>query len=115
MNAINAVIVHSLFIPLFLGTTVASLLLAVAGGLRWGEPGATAMLAGGVLYVIGMFVCTAVVNVPLNNALAVVDPASTEAAPLRARALTDWTLWNHVRTIASTAACALFVRAIAVR
>ncbi|MET3846046.1 anthrone oxygenase family protein [Bradyrhizobium sp. OAE829] len=74
MNAINAVIVHSLFIPLFLGTTVASLLLAVAGGLRWGEPGATAMLAGGVLYVIGMFVCTAVVNVPLNNALAAVHP-----------------------------------------
>ena len=59
--------------------------------------------------------CTAVFNVPLNNALAAVDPASAEAAPLWARYLTDWTLWNHVRTIASTAACALFVRAIAVR
>ncbi|MBR1232884.1 DUF1772 domain-containing protein [Bradyrhizobium sp. AUGA SZCCT0182] len=115
MNVINAVIVQSLFIPLFLGATVASLLLAVAGGLRWGEPGATAMLAGCVLYVIGMFVCTAVVDVPLSNALATVDPASTEAAPLRARSLPDWTLWNHVRTIASTVACALFVGAIAVR
>ena len=73
------------------------------------------MLAGGVLYVIGMFVFTVVFNVPLNNALAAVDPASTEAAPLWARYLTDWTLWNHVRTIASTAACALFIWAIAVR
>ena len=102
MNAINAVIVQSLFMPLFLGTTLASLLLAIAGLLRWSEPGAAAMLAGGVLYVIGMFVCTAVFNVPLNNALAAVDPASAEAASLWARYLTDWTLWNYVRTIAST-------------
>jgi len=115
MNAINTVIVQSLFMPVFLGTTLASLLLAIAGLLRWGEPGAAAMLAGGALYVIGMFVCTAVFNVPLNNALGAVDPASTEAASLWARYLTDWTLWNHVRTISSTLACALFIWAIAVR
>ena len=83
--------------------------------LRWGEPGAIAMLAGGVLYVLGMFVVTMVFNVPLNNALAAVDPASPEAASLWARYLTDWTLWNHVRTVASTAACALFIAAIAAR
>jgi uncharacterized membrane protein len=99
----------------FLGTTLASLLLAMAGAFRWGEPGAAAMLAGGALYVIGMFVCTAVFNVPLNNALAAVDPNSVEAASLWARYLTDWTLWNHVRTMSSTAACALFIWAIAVR
>ena len=115
MNAINAVIVQSLFMPLFMGTTLASLLLARAALYRWDEPGAAAMLTGGVLYVVGMFVCTVVFNVPLNNALAAVDPASTEAAPLWTRYLTDWTWWNHVRTIASTGACALFIWAIAVR
>ena len=115
MNAINAVIVQSLFMPLLLGTTLASLLLAIAGVVRWSEPGATAMLAGGALYVIGMFVCTVVFNVPLNNALAAADPASAEAASLWARYLTDWTLWNHVRTVSSTLACALFIWAIAVR
>lgn len=115
MNAISTVIVQSLFMPLFLGTTLASLLLAIAAMLRWGEPGASAMLAGGALYVIGMFVCTAVIHVPLNNALAAVDPASVEAASLWARYLTDWTLWNHVRTISSTLTCALFIWAIAVR
>jgi uncharacterized membrane protein len=52
-------------------------------------------------------------NVPLNNALAAADPASPEAASLWARYLTDWTLWNHVRTVASTAACALFIAALA--
>jgi uncharacterized membrane protein len=115
MNAINAVIVQSLFMPFFLGTTLASVLLAIAAVFRWGEPGAAAMLAGGALYVIGMFVCTAVIHVPMNNALAAVDPTSVEAASLWARYLTDWTLWNHVRTISSTLACALFIWAIAVR
>ncbi len=64
---------------------------------------------------MGMFVCTAGFNVPLNDALAAADPASAEATALWARYLNDWTLWNHVRTISSTAACGLFVAAIAVR
>lgn len=115
MNAINTVIVQSLFMPLFLGATLASLLLAIAAVFRWGEPGAAAMLAGGALYVVGMFACTAVIHVPLNNALAAADPASVEAASLWARYLTDWTSWNHVRTVSSTLACALFISAIAAR
>ena len=113
MNAINAVIVQSLFLPVFLATTATSAALAVMALLRWGEPGAIAMLVGGVLYVLGMFVVTMTFNVPLNNALAAADPASREAASLWARYLTDWTFWNHVRTVASTAACALFIAAIA--
>ena len=115
MNAINAVIVQSLFMPFFLGTTLTSLVLAIVAMFRWGEASATMMVAGGIVYVVGMFVCTAVFNVPLNDALAAVDRASHEATALWARYLSDWTLWNHVRTISSTAACALFVAAIAVR
>lgn len=91
-----------------------STLMAVIAVFRWGEPGATAMLAGGVIYVAGMFLVTMVFNVPLNNALAA-DPSSTGAASLWARYLNNWTLWNHLRTIASTAACALFIAAIAAR
>jgi uncharacterized membrane protein len=108
MNAINIAIVQSLFLPIFLATTAASAALAVTALLRWGEPGAMAMVAGGALYVLGMFVVTMIFNVPLNDALAAADPASHEAASLWARYLTDWTLWNHVRTVSSTAACALF-------
>ena len=115
MNAINTVIVQSLFMPFFLGTTLASLTLAIVAIFRWGEPGATAMAAGGVLYVLGMFAVTMIFNVPLNDALAAVDPASTEATRIWARYLNDWTLWNHVRTILSTAASVLFMAAIAAR
>ena len=115
MNAINVVIVQSLFLPIFLGTTITSAALAIAALLRWDGPATMTMLAGGVLYVFGMFVVTMLFNVPLNNALAATDPASPDAASLWARYLTDWTLWNHVRTVSSTVACALFIAAIAER
>jgi uncharacterized membrane protein len=112
MNAINVDIVRSLFIPLYFGTTLAGAVLAVIGLLRWGEPGAFASLAGGVIYVAGMFVVTMLFNVPLNNALATVDPASGEGATVWARYLKDWTLWNHMRTVACTVATIFFVLAL---
>jgi uncharacterized membrane protein len=113
MNAINADIVRSLFMPLFLGTTVAGAALVVMGALRLSEPGAVSMIAGGGLYVIGMFVVTMVLNVPLNNALAAVQPSAPEAGAVWANYLKDWTFWNHVRTVASVAASAVFVAALA--
>jgi uncharacterized membrane protein len=107
MNAINAVIQRSLFMPVFLGTTVASLALAATGLMRWGEPGALAMAAGGVIYVVGMFVVTIVFNVPLNTQL-----TRTPTADVWAKYLKEWTPWNHVRTVASIAASALFICAL---
>lgn len=67
------------------------------------------------LYAVGMFAVTIVFNVPLNDQLAAADPASSAAAPVWARYLTEWTFWNHVRTAASIAATALFIAAIAAR
>src|SRR5262249_10256592 len=107
MKSIDSTILHSLFMPFFYGTTLASLVLLVMGFIRRGKPGAMAMLAGGLIYVVGMFLVTVFFNVPLNNALAAVDPGSGAAATVWARFLKDWTLWNHVRTISSTAASAL--------
>lgn len=115
MNAINADIVRSPFMPVFLGTTLSCAVLIVLGGLRWQEPGAAAMIGGGIVYVVGMFFVTIICNVPLNDQLAAADPASAAAAPLWARYLADWTFWNHVRTVASLAATALFIAAIAAR
>jgi len=58
---------------------------------------------------------TAIFNVPLNNALAAVQPATGEAGALWAQYLTDWTWWNHIRTVASMLAFVLFIAAIAAR
>jgi uncharacterized membrane protein len=115
MQSINKVILSSAFMPVFWGTTLAGLALAIIGFIRWGEPGALALLAGGIIYVVGMFVFTVIFNVPLNNALDAVDPAGTEAAAIWARYLRDWTFWNTVRTIACLLASALFIYAIATK
>ncbi|MEH2486230.1 anthrone oxygenase family protein [Bradyrhizobium sp. AZCC 2230] len=113
MNAINVDIVRSLFMPLFLGTTVAGAALVVMGVLRFNEPGAASTIAGGGLYVIGMFLVTMVFNVPLNNALAAVQPSAPEAGVVWASYLKDWVFWNHVRTVASVGASALFIVVLA--
>jgi uncharacterized membrane protein len=115
MNSISVEIVRSLFMPIFMGTTLTAAVLAGIAIFRWSEPGSIAMLAGGLLYVVGMFIVTAVFNVPLNDVLATVDPSSAEGASIWARYIQDWTMWNHVRTVASTVACGLFIVAIVMR
>ncbi len=112
MQSINRVIVRSAFLPLFFATTLAAAALAVLAGLNWGDAGSAAALAGGVVYVFGMFVVTVALNIPLNNALERADPASDEGRAVWARYLTTWTARNHIRTLASTAACALFIAAL---
>lgn len=109
MNAINVDIQRSLFMPLFLGSTLLATILVVVALFDLRAPYAPATLAGGAIYVVGMFVVTMIRNVPLNNALAA---AGGSNANVWARYLAQWTRWNHLRTIASLAGCALHVRAI---
>ena len=47
-------------------------------------------------------------NVPLNDALATVDPASPEGANRWASYLVTWTNWNHVRTAGAILAAVAF-------
>ncbi len=57
------------------------------------------------VYVLGAFVPTMIVNVPLNNALLaagdITDPA--RAAQVWAEFAPEWAPWNHLRTLASCA------------
>lgn len=115
MNAINRVILRSIFMPLFLASTLAGLALLVASAFRWSEAGAAAMAAGGAVYVLGMTGVTMVCNVPLNNRLDRIDPATEAGREIWSDFLTRWTRWNHVRTVASLAALVLFVVAITAR
>lgn len=108
MQTINEVIVASPFLPLFFGTSLVAAGLAGWSLLRWSEPGATVLLLGGLVYLVGMFVCTVLFNVPLNDALASVDPSSLAAEKLWPEYLRDWTRWNHLRTVASILASGLF-------
>jgi len=96
----------------FLGTSVVCLILIIFSLFRWQQPGAAYWLASALLYLIGCFGVTMVFNVPLNDALANVNPDTSEGVTLWARYLTNWTFWNHVRAIAAFIAAALFTMAL---
>ncbi len=107
MQSINITVINPWFMAVFLGTGVTCLLLTIVSVLKWHQPGASFWLVGSLLYLIGTIGVTLAFNVPLNNALAIVKPDSPEGANLWVKYLTNWTCWNHVRTIAALAASAL--------
>jgi uncharacterized membrane protein len=111
MQSINIAVINPSFLTAFFGTAAACLVLAIAALMMWGEAGTHYLLAGSLLYLIGAILVTIMFNVPLNNALAAVAPNSADAASLWTRYLSDWTAWNHVRTVAALAAAALLTGA----
>ena len=113
MQSINIMVLTPLFLSLFLGTAVGCVILVVPALLTWQQPGAAWVRVGGsALYLSGRFLITAVCNVPRNDALAALDPASAESARFWAEYLAGWTLWNHVRTIAAIATAILLMIAL---
>lgn len=114
MNAINRVILRSAFMPLFLATSAAALGLAVMAPFHWGEAETWPMLLGAVAYILGMFLCTFLCNVPLNEALGETEAAGGAAGPAWTNYLRRWAGWNHLRTVSSAVATACFIVAITV-
>ncbi|MEL6553801.1 MAG: anthrone oxygenase family protein [Cyanobacteria bacterium J06621_11] len=108
MQSINVTVFNPWFYSAFFGPAVACVVLAIAALRNWEQPGAFYLLAGSLLYLIGTMGVTALGNVPLNDALAIMHPTSTEGAELWNRYLTDWTLWNHIRTAAAFLSAAMF-------
>jgi uncharacterized membrane protein len=112
MQTINVVVINPWFGVAFFGTGALCVVLPVYALFWWQAPGAAYLLAGGLLYLVGTILVTILCNVPRNNALAAVDPASAEAASLWAGYVPSWTAWNHVRTVAPLAAAASLTLAL---
>ena len=113
MQAINVVIITPLFLVVFLGTAVAAVTVAIGAVTDLARPGAVAAGAGAVLYLLGAVVVTGTANVPRNDALDAADPATPAGAALWTRYVREWTAWNHVRTVATTAALVLLAVGLA--
>jgi uncharacterized membrane protein len=99
MQTINVSSLNPLFLFCFLGTALAS-------------PGMPLLLAGCALYILGVFGVTMMFNVPLNDRLATQDPGTAEAARYWLTYVSQWSTWNHVRTVASLTAAVLLILAI---
>ncbi|PSB20051.1 DUF1772 domain-containing protein [Phormidesmis priestleyi ULC007] len=112
MQSINITAINPLFMIALFGTALACLFLAVSVLFKWQQSAAVYLLVASLLYLVGTIGVTIACNVPLNDALAIVKPESPEGANLWARYLTDWTFWNHVRTLVALVAAVLFAIAL---
>lgn len=109
MQSINVVVINPVFLGVLFGTAVLALFLGFGAIFHLGDAGAIWIVAGTALYVIGTVVVTMAFNVPLNNSLAAVDPASVEGAAVWADYLQKWTRWNSLRSVAALLSCAAYI------
>ncbi len=114
MQAINRVILRSLFLTAFMAAAIASLILAGHALVHWALPSAPWLLAGALVYILGSFLLTIARNVPLNKELDRVDAASADGERLWTRYLAEWTMWNHIRTVACIVSAACLIMALIV-
>jgi uncharacterized membrane protein len=112
MPSINVTAVTPGFMTTLFGTALLSIGLAIAALSRWPVPGATYLLAGCALYVVGAILVTMLCNVPRNSVLAALDPGSADAARIWPGYVVEWTAWNHLRAAAALAAAVCFILAL---
>ena len=91
MQAINVTVLNPWFFGVFFGTASGCLLLSMFAFWNWGAPGALYLVTGSFLYLGGTILVTMSFNVPLNNALAVVEAHSAEGARLWPAYQSRWT------------------------
>ncbi len=108
MQQINRKVYSSVFLVWLLGMAPAAVLLSFYAFFFVEGPASTWWIAGGAFYVIGTFLVTVLGNVPMNQRLDPMTPDGIAAQDYWRTYATFWTLWNHVRTVASAIAAACF-------
>jgi uncharacterized membrane protein len=112
MQMINITVINPIFMFVLFGSATLSLGLAYLA-FRQGLTERNMMLiVGSALYLVGSITVTMLANVPLNDALAAIDPKNSDSEVFWASYLQNWTFWNHVRGLASFASSAAFMRAL---
>jgi uncharacterized membrane protein len=114
MQGINATVRNWIFAPAFFGAPVAAVVTGAL--LQWLhlKRAALLMFLAAVIYIAGAFLPTLLVNVPMNETLAMVTvPADPQAADHLWREYSaPWTWWNTLRTLFSLASLLLVGLAI---
>jgi uncharacterized membrane protein len=108
MQEVNVVILNPVFGLVLGATTLLSLVLTIVTFFRLDRPASGLLLAAAIVFFVGTFVVTMALNVPLNDQLAAVEPASAAGAEVWENYLSRWNLWNNVRLVSSTASVVLY-------
>jgi uncharacterized membrane protein len=112
MQLINRKVYGSVFMTLLIAMLVISVALVPYAVVYMTSPAVAWVISGCVLYVIGVFIVTVAFNVPMNQRLDAMNHESNETASYWTVYASSWTLWNHVRTIASIGCVVCFLIAI---
>lgn len=111
MQTMNASVRNTVFAPAFFGTP---LVLAATAALLWMKgykPSARLFALSGAVYLCFGLILTMVVNVPMNEALALVavPEGFDTASAIWQDYSKPWQFWNQMRTVASGVALLLAV------
>tara|TARA_B100001559_G_C16199045_1_gene483587 strand:+ start:122 stop:628 length:507 start_codon:yes stop_codon:yes gene_type:complete len=109
MNTINLVILKSPFMLLFFFSSFIALILFLEN-LILNKLISVEGFAS-LIFIVGMFICTATKNVPLNNKLADFDFNDSKYNPEIEwnYYYMNWTKWNHIRTASCFLSTALLL------
>jgi uncharacterized membrane protein len=101
-----------LFLIVWVGSALSMLATAVLGAWSLSGVNRTLLIAAAALYLGCVQLPTAVINIPLNNAVQRLDLGAM-AAPGRTRARADfearWNTWNAFRTVCAVVVVALLL------
>lgn len=95
MNSINLVILKSPFMILFFFSSFIALALFLKSIFAYEILSSRGFAS--LVFLIGMFLCTAIKNVPLNDKLASFNDSLSPEIEWNYY-YKNWTMWNHVRT-----------------
>ena len=112
MQAVVAALKGPLFLIVFFGTALLSVILVGLSAFTWDAPGSCTLLVGALLFLLGPFAVTMLRNVPLNTRLTAASPDTDEARALWREIQPAWVFWNHVRTVTALLACASLIMAL---
>ncbi|MFK7765464.1 MAG: DUF1772 domain-containing protein [Roseobacter sp.] len=109
MQAMNASVQNAVFFPAFFLTPALVTTTAIVAARQGRKRSAAFFASSATTYVMGAFIPTALVNVPMNEALAqVIVPTDNNAAQQLWQAFSEpWQFWNALRSIFSGVALAL--------
>ncbi|MCF3972440.1 anthrone oxygenase family protein [Paracoccus salsus] len=116
MQAMNESVRNAVFAPAFFGTGPALLVTAALFAAAQDGRAALFFAAAGLICLLGAFLPTMAVNVPMNEALAriALPLPEVEAARIWAAYSPRWQIWNTIRCVAMGASLLLTGLGIAV-
>lgn len=113
MQSINVTAINPLFMVALFGTALACLAVGIWSLTDTGADHAPLLIGAAVLYLVGVIGLTVGYHVPHNDALELVRATDSGAAGEWKDYVSDWTLANHVRTIAPLVSTTLLTVALA--